>query len=82
MIPLCLNAFMVMSPHGLIAVANPFQLRLSPEAAFAEPIGSFYPLPVLLPGSLYSHLTCVQMSDAVSRGCVHISVGHILPGQV
>ena len=62
-IPLYLNALMVMSPHGLAAVADAFQLSLSPEAVFAEPTGSSYPLLVLHPGSLYSYFICVQASD-------------------
>ena len=41
-VPFCLNAVMVMSPHSLVAFANPFQLTLSPETAFAEPTGSLY----------------------------------------
>ena len=51
---------MVMSPHGLAAFADPFQLSLSSEAAFAEPTGSLYPLLVLLLGGSYSHFVCVQ----------------------
>ena len=39
-IPLCLNAVIVMSPHSLGAVTDPFQLSLSPEVAIAEPKGS------------------------------------------
>ena len=61
-IPLCLNALMVVSPHGLVAVANPFQLSLSPEAAFAEPTGSLCPLLVFLLGSLYGHFISVWYS--------------------
>ena len=68
---------MVMLPYSLVAVANPFQLSLSPEAAFAQLTGSLYPLPGLLPGSSYGHFICVQASDAVPRNCVHIRVGHI-----
>ena len=69
---------MVMSPHGLVAVDNSFQLSLSPEAAFAEHTGSSYPLLVLLLGSLYGHFVCVWANKAVSGGCVHIRVAHIL----
>ena len=58
-IPLCLNTLMVMSPHILVAVADPFQLILSPDAAFAEPTGSRYHLLVLLLGSSYGHFICV-----------------------
>ena len=72
-IPLCLNALMVMSPHGLVAVANPFQLSLSPEAAFVEPTGILYPLLELLLGSSYDHFVCVVASDAIPRSCVYIS---------
>ena len=56
---LCLNALMVMSPDGQAAVADPFQLGLSPEAAFAEPIGSLYSLLVSLLLNLYGHFICV-----------------------
>ena len=45
-IPLCLNALIVMSPYGLVAVADPFQFSLSQEATFDESTGSLYPLPV------------------------------------
>ena len=78
-IPLCLNALMGMSPHGLAAFADPFQLSLSPKNVFAEPKGNSCPLPVLLLHSLYGHLICVLASDAVPRGCVHVRVGHIIP---
>ena len=33
-------------------------------------------------GWLYSCFICVWTSDTVSRGCVHIRAGHILPGWV
>ena len=74
-----LNTLMVVSPHGLATYADPFQLSLSPEAAFAELTGSLYPLPVLLLGSSYIHFICVWATDAVPRNCVHIGVNHILP---
>ena len=77
-----LNALVVMSPHGLMAFANPFQLSLSPETAFPEPTGSSYPLLILLPGGSYGHFVCVWGSDAVPRSCIHIRVKHILPGWV
>ena len=38
-----------------------------------------YPLPALLVSSSYKHLICVCAQDAVSRGCVHVRVIHILP---
>ena len=57
----CLNALMVMSPHGLVAVADPFKLSLSLEAALADPTGSSYPLLVLLLGSSYG-LVCLCLS--------------------
>ena len=59
MVPLCLNAVMVVSPHCLVAFANPFQLNLSPETAFGEPTGNSYSILVLLPGSSYGHFICV-----------------------
>ena len=71
-----------MSSHDLAAFANPFQLSLSPETAFAEPTGNSYPLPVLLLDGLYGHFICVWASDVVSRGCVHVRVNNILPGRV
>ena len=80
--PLCSNAFMVMSPHVLAIFTDPFQLSLCPETAFAQSTGSPYPLPVPLAGSLYGHLICVWAWDAVSRGCVHVRVIHILPWQL
>ena len=45
-----------MSPQGLAAVADPFQLSLRLEAALAKTTGSPFPLLVLLPGGLYGHL--------------------------
>ena len=71
-----------MSPHGLAAVGDPFQLTLSPETPFAEALGSSYPLPVLLLGGSYSHFICVWASDPVLRSYVHIRASHVLPGQV
>ena len=75
-----LNALMVMSLHGLVHFTDPFQLSLNPETAFAKLTGSSYPLLVLLLGSSYGHLTCVQTNDAVLISCVHIGVDHVLPG--
>ena len=64
--PLCLNALMVVSPHGLMAVSLPFQLSLSPEAAFAEPTGSFYPL-LQSPGTVsISELAISSMDESES----------------
>ena len=70
---------MVMPPPSLVAVANLFQLSLSPEAALAEPTGSSYPLPVFLPGGLYGHIICVLAHATVCGNCVHIRVSHIFP---
>ena len=56
---LCSNALMVMSPHVLATVADPFQLSLCPEIAFAQSTGSLYPLPELLVGSSYGNLFCI-----------------------
>ena len=56
---LCSNAFMVVSPHILVTVTDPFQLSLHPETAFAQLTGSPYPLSVLLVGSSYRHIICV-----------------------
>ena len=78
-IPLCLNAVMIMSPHGLAAVTDHFKLSLSPEAAFAESTGSSYLLWVFLLDSLNGHFVCVWAHDTVSRGWVHVRCGHILP---
>ena len=72
--PLCSNALIVVSPHVLATVTDSFQLSLSPEAAFSQ-----FTLLELLVGSLYGHLMCVWAWDAVSRGCVHVCVIHILP---
>ena len=78
-IPLLFDELMVVSPHGLAAVTDPFQLSLRPEPALAETRGSLYPLLALLPGGSYGNLICVWTCDTVSRGCVHVRVGPILP---
>ena len=56
---------MVISPHGLVAFADPFQLSLGPETSFAEPTGSLYPLPVLLLGSSYGHFVSEQVMQSL-----------------
>ena len=66
-IPLCSNTLMVMSPHFLVTVTDPFQLSLQEAHT---------PLPVLLPGSLYRHLLYVWTWDTVSGSCVHVSHPH------
>ena len=76
---LCSKTFMVMSPHFLVILTNPFQLSLHPETAFAQSIGSPYPLLVPLAGSLYWHFICVWVCNTVSGGCFHVRVIHILP---
>ena len=76
MIPLCSNAFMVMSPHILLTVNDPFQLSLSPETAFCRK-------PLLSSGTscvwFIWTLICVWTWDGVPEGCVQVIVIHILP---
>ena len=65
----------------MVTIIDPLLLSLCPEIAFAQFMGGLYPLPVLFVGSSYRHLISVWVWEAVPRGCIHVWVIHITPGQ-
>ena len=74
---LCSNALMVVSPHALATLTDPFLLNLWPKTAFAQSAGSPYPLLVPFVSHLYGHFPHVWACNSVSRGCVHVRVFHM-----
>ena len=69
---LCSNTFMVMSPHILAILTDPFQLSLHPETAFAQSTGSPYPLAgtSFRPVHGWTLHPCLSMRCSLQRLCL------------
>ena len=80
MFPLYPNDLVIISPHIMATIIDPFLLSLNPEIALAQFTGGSHPLLVHLAGSSYRHIICVWTWDTVPRGCIHVWVILITPG--